>query len=114
MLPASAQGSGKRCLRMHIAANAPVHRLYGRYVSYGRSKREVTGMRDLNDFYFFYAVVLHEGFSAASRKIGVPKGTLSKAVARLEDRLQVRLLERSTRRLRTTDVGRLFYQQCEA
>ena len=70
-------------------------------------------MRDLNDFYYFYAVVFHEGFSAASRKIGVPKGTLSKAVARLEDRLQVRLLERSTRRLRMTDVGRMFYQQCE-
>jgi len=75
---------------------------------------EVTEMRDLNDFYYFHAVVFHDGFTAASRKIGVPKGTLSKAVARLEDRLQVRLLERSTRRLRTTDVGRMFYQQCEA
>src|SRR3546814_11348254 len=61
-------------------------------------------MRDLNDFYFFHAVVTHKGFSAAERATGTPKGTLSKAVSRLEDRLQVRLIERTTRKLRTTEV----------
>ncbi|RRD22380.1 LysR family transcriptional regulator [Brucellaceae bacterium VT-16-1752] len=70
-------------------------------------------MQDLNDFYFFHAVVTHQGFSAAARAIGVPKGTLSKAVTRLEDRLHVRLLERTTRKLRMTDVGRAFYEQCQ-
>ncbi|NHF65600.1 LysR substrate-binding domain-containing protein [Xanthomonas hortorum] len=70
-------------------------------------------MNDLNDFAYFHAVVTHQGFSAAARHIGVPKGTLSKRIARLEDRLQVRLLERSTRRLRTTDVGRAVFEQCE-
>jgi len=70
-------------------------------------------VRDLNDFYFFHAVVTHRGFSAAERATGVPKGTLSKAVARLEDRLKVRLIERTTRKLRTTEVGRAFYEQCE-
>jgi DNA-binding transcriptional LysR family regulator len=71
-------------------------------------------MYDLNDFFYFHAVVTHQGFSAAARQVGVPKATLSKGVARLEDRLQVRLLERSTRRLRTTEVGREFYEQCQA
>jgi DNA-binding transcriptional LysR family regulator len=70
-------------------------------------------MNDLNDFAYFHAVVTHQGFSAAARHIGVPKGTLSKRIARLEERLQVRLLERSTRRLRTTDVGRAVFEQCE-
>jgi DNA-binding transcriptional LysR family regulator len=71
-------------------------------------------MQDLNDFYFFHAVVTHGSFSAASRRIGVPKGTLSKHVAKLEERLGVRLLERSTRRLRTTEVGRGVYEQCQS
>jgi len=70
-------------------------------------------MRDLNDFYSFYAVVTHKGFSAAERATDIPKGTLSKAVSRLEDRLQVRLIERTTRKLRTTELGRAFYEQCE-
>jgi DNA-binding transcriptional LysR family regulator len=70
-------------------------------------------MQDLNDFRYFHAVVSHQGFTAASRVIGVPKGTLSKSVARLEDRLRVRLLERTTRKLRMTDVGRAFFEQCQ-
>lgn len=71
-------------------------------------------MRDLNDFYYFHAIVTYQGFSAASRHIGVPKGTLSKRVTRLEERLQVRLLERSTRQVRPTEVGHAFYEHCEA
>ena len=71
-------------------------------------------MHDLNELYFFHAVVAYQGYSAAARHTGVPKSTLSKRIARLEDRLQVRLLERSTRRVRTTDVGREFFEHCEA
>jgi DNA-binding transcriptional LysR family regulator len=71
-------------------------------------------MRDLNDFHFFAAVVNHGGFSAAARALKLPKSRLSKRVARLEERLGVRLLERSTRRLAVTDVGREFHRQCEA
>lgn len=71
-------------------------------------------MQDLNDFYYFHAVVTYHGFSAAARQIGVPKATLSKRVAKLEERLQVRLLERSTRQSRMTDVGRAFYEHCQS
>jgi DNA-binding transcriptional LysR family regulator len=70
-------------------------------------------MHDLNDFYFFHTVVSCHGFAAGARHIGVPKSTLSKRVAQLENRLQVRLLERTTRSLRTTDVGREFYAHCQ-
>jgi DNA-binding transcriptional LysR family regulator len=71
-------------------------------------------MQDLNDLYFFHTVVSCNGFAAGARHIGVPKSTLSKRVAQLENRLQVRLLERTTRSLRTTDVGREFYTHCQA
>jgi DNA-binding transcriptional LysR family regulator len=68
-------------------------------------------MRDLNDLYLFHAVALHRGFTSASKVIGTPKATLSKRVAALESDLGVRLLERTTRNLRLTDVGRAVYDQ---
>lgn len=71
-------------------------------------------MQDLNDLAYFHAVATHQGFSAAARATGVPKATLSKRVAHLEERLGVRLLERTTRRLRLTDVGRSVCEQVEA
>lgn len=67
-------------------------------------------MHDLCEFYLLHAVVTHQGFSAAARVIGVPKGTLSKGIARLEERQKVRLLERTTRKLRMIEVARAFYE----
>lgn len=61
---------------------------------------------DLNDYRFFAGVIDAGGFSAASRRLGVPKSRLSRRVGALEARLGVRLLQRSTRRLTLTDVGR--------
>jgi DNA-binding transcriptional LysR family regulator len=46
------------------------------------------------------------GFSAAGRKLGLPKSRLSKRVAELEERLGVRLIQRTTRRLAVTPGGR--------
>lgn len=66
-------------------------------------------MRDLNDLQFFAAVVGHRGFSAAARVLGVPKSRVSRRVALLEERLGVRLLERSTRSLKVTEVGQQIY-----
>lgn len=71
-------------------------------------------LQDLNDLYFFAAVVEHRGFSAAGRALGVPKSRLSKRVSQLEDRLGVRLLQRTTRRFAVTDVGERFYGHCRA
>lgn len=71
-------------------------------------------MQDLNDIHLFTAVVSHKGFSAAARALRIPKSRLSKRVARLEEQLGVRLLERSTRMMRVTDVGQAFFEKCEA
>jgi len=68
-------------------------------------------MRDLNDIAFFAAVVENKGFSAASRALGQPKSTLSRHVNQLEERLGMRLLERSTRHFRLTDAGSSYYQK---
>lgn len=67
---------------------------------------------DLNDLYFFAAVVEHGGFSAAGRALGVPKSRLSKRVAHLEQRLDVRLLQRTTRQFVVTEAGERFYAHC--
>jgi DNA-binding transcriptional LysR family regulator len=69
---------------------------------------------DLNDLYFFAAVVEHGGFSAASRALGVPKSRLSKRVSQLEDGLGVRLLQRTTRKFTVTEAGERFYRHCQA
>lgn len=70
-------------------------------------------MLDLNDLYFFHAVAAHKGFTAASRATGVAKATLSKRVAILEDRMGIRLLERTTRSLRLTAVGTSVFERVD-
>ncbi len=69
---------------------------------------------DLNDLRYFALIVDHGGFSAAERVVHIPKSKLSRRVALLEDRLGVRLLQRSTRKLVLTDAGRTFYEHCAA
>ena len=71
-------------------------------------------MQDLNDLYYFVHVVDEGGFSAASRSLGVPKSRLSRRIADLESRLNTRLLQRSTRQVTVTDVGRRYYDHCRA
>ncbi|MBJ3783987.1 LysR substrate-binding domain-containing protein [Devosia sediminis] len=60
---------------------------------------------NLNDLRLFAKVVEHGGFAAAGRAVGLPKSTLSKRVAVLEERLGARLLQRNARRLATTELG---------
>ena len=67
---------------------------------------------DLNDYALFAEVVTHGGFAAAGRAMRAPKSTLSRRIARLEARLGVRLIERSTRRFRVTEIGQAFYERC--
>jgi DNA-binding transcriptional LysR family regulator len=57
----------------------------------------------------FVRVVDTGSFSAAGRDLGIGQPAVSKLVAALEDRLQVRLLVRSTRHLTATEAGRTFY-----
>lgn len=71
-------------------------------------------LQDLNDLYFFSAVVEHGGFSAAGRALGLPKSRLSKRVSQLEERLGVRLLQRTTRKFVVTEIGERFHEHCRA
>lgn len=71
-------------------------------------------MRDFNDLQFFTAVVLNRGFSAASRALKVPKSRISRRVALLEERLGVRLLDRTTRGLGLTQVGQQVFEHAHA
>jgi DNA-binding transcriptional LysR family regulator len=71
-------------------------------------------MEDLNDLYFFAAVVRHNGFTAAARATGVEKTRLSRRVAELEHRVGLRLLQRSTRSIALTEAGERFYARCVA
>lgn len=65
---------------------------------------------DLNEAAVFVKVVEAGGFSAAARQMGLPTSTVSQRVARLEKRLDVTLLQRTTRQVKLTDVGELFYR----
>ncbi|NKJ42243.1 LysR family transcriptional regulator [Novosphingobium sp. SG720] len=69
---------------------------------------------DLNDYAYFAEVVAHGGFAAAGRALREPKSKLSRRIAALETRLGARLIERSSRRFRVTDVGQAFYERCRA
>ena len=71
-------------------------------------------MQDLNDFHYFVSVVDHGGFAAAGRALGLQKSKLSRRILQLEERLGVRLLNRSSRRFSVTEVGREFYDRCLA
>jgi len=60
----------------------------------------------------FAAVVEAGSFSAASRKLAVPLATISRKVSDLEDLLGISLINRATRKISLTDVGRSYYESC--
>ncbi len=60
----------------------------------------------------FAHVVELQSFSAAAEIIGISKSAVSKRVAEIERSLGVQLLHRTTRRLRLTEVGVVYYQSC--
>jgi DNA-binding transcriptional LysR family regulator len=62
-------------------------------------------MADLNSLVVFAKVVEANSFSEAARRLKMPISTVSRRIAELEDQLGVRLLERSTRSLRLTELG---------
>jgi molybdate transport repressor ModE-like protein len=68
-------------------------------------------MTDLNRVAIFAQVASAGSFSAGARALGIPKSSASRAVKQLEDALGVRLLERTTRRLRLTEAGREYYER---
>jgi DNA-binding transcriptional LysR family regulator len=71
-------------------------------------------MESLDDFYYFAKVVEHGGYAAAGRQLAIPKSRLSRHVVELETRLNVRLVNRSTRRFAVTDIGQEVYRHATA
>ncbi|NMP30802.1 LysR family transcriptional regulator [Thalassotalea sp. M1531] len=69
-------------------------------------------MIDLNDLMIYKTVVDSGSFTAAARQLSVPKSNVSRRIKRLEDSLNVCLLERTTRTIAMTDEGELYYQHC--
>lgn len=67
---------------------------------------------DLNDIVVFTKVVETKSFTGAAEQLGLPKSTVSRKLAQLEERLGVRLVQRTTRKLALTDVGEAYYARC--
>jgi DNA-binding transcriptional LysR family regulator len=67
---------------------------------------------DLNEILVFARVVQAGSFTTAAAQLGMPKSTVSRKVSELEERLKSRLLQRTTRKLSLTDVGRTYYDYC--
>lgn len=66
-----------------------------------------------SDFVLFAKVVEAGGFTAASKLIHIPQASISRRIADLEDALDVRLLERSTRKVSITDAGARVYEHAK-
>lgn len=66
---------------------------------------------DLNKVAMFVKVVEAGSFTAAAAGLRLPKSSVSRGVAALEEVLGARLLQRTTRRLNLTEAGRRYYQQ---
>ncbi|WP_165667692.1 LysR family transcriptional regulator [Metapseudomonas otitidis] len=66
----------------------------------------------LDDALIFTRVVELHSFTQAAHSLGMQKSTVSRRIALLEERLGVRLLNRTTRKLRLTEVGQAYYDRC--
>lgn len=64
-----------------------------------------------SDYDLFCHVVERGSFSGAAQELGLPKSSVSAAISRLEERLDTRLIERTTRRLRLTDAGEALHME---
>jgi DNA-binding transcriptional LysR family regulator len=69
--------------------------------------------QDLNDLYYFVQAVEGGGFAQAGRALAVPKSKLSRRIAKLEERLGVRLIQRSSRHFAVTELGQAYYLRCK-
>jgi DNA-binding transcriptional LysR family regulator len=66
---------------------------------------------DLNALVVFAKIVEANSFSEAARRLKMPVSTVSRRITELEDELGARLLDRSTRNLRLTELGADVFQQ---
>lgn len=67
---------------------------------------------DLSEIFVFLRVVQRGSLTAASTALRMPKSTVSRKLSELENRVGARLLQRTTRRIALTDIGRTYYDHC--
>src|ERR1700743_3474726 len=67
---------------------------------------------DLDAIAVFVKVVEAGSFSGAARLLDMPKTTVSAKIAALEKRLRVKLIQRTTRKLRVTEAGTKYFHHC--
>lgn len=67
---------------------------------------------DLNEMAIFVHVVESGSFTGAAKALSLPKSTVSRKITQLEERLGVRLIQRTTRSLSLTDTGSAYHAQC--
>ena len=60
----------------------------------------------------FVAVAEAESFTKASQRLGISTAQVSRQISALETRLATKLFHRTTRKVSTTEVGRIYYQHC--
>jgi DNA-binding transcriptional LysR family regulator len=70
-------------------------------------------MTDLNELQVFVQVARTQSFTTAAKHLALPKSSVSRSIHRLETRLGVRLVERTTRHVALTDEGRIYFDRCE-
>ncbi len=63
---------------------------------------------ELNQMGIFATVVDQGSFIRASKKLSMPKSTVSRQVGKLEEQIGARLLHRTTRHLKLTEIGKLY------
>ncbi len=71
-------------------------------------------MIDKNAMALYVKVVENNSFSRTAQREDVPVSTVSRKISELEKALGVRLLERSTRKLRMTEIGQDYYERLSA
>lgn len=69
-------------------------------------------MIDYNEMAIFAKVVDAGSYTRAADKLGLPKSTVSRKISQLEERLGVRLLHRTTRAIKPTEMGKAYYNHC--
>lgn len=68
-------------------------------------------MADLNQMAIFVAVAKAQSFTGAAQQLGIPKSTVSARIGELEARLGAQLLHRTTRKVRLTESGQLYFER---
>jgi LysR family transcriptional regulator, regulator for bpeEF and oprC len=77
-------------------------------------RRHLSVMKNLDTLVVFVQVAESQNFSKAAEWLGMTPSGISKAISRLEDDLRVKLLNRTTRVVKLTDEGQMFFERCRA